>query len=319
MIEEQTIEQAALPDVVAALAASPSFETDGVVVAARNSGLYRSDDGGASWRPLYGSLTLDEPLATTAVALSPGWQHDRTIFAGANGGVLRSTDGGETWQVAMLPEPAPLVTALAVSPAFEADGVVFAATLEDGVFRSADRGTSWTGWNFGLLDLNTLCIAVSPNFAADETLFAGTESGLFRSTNGGLAWREVAFASEHAPVLAVALALDFETSATVYAGTEEHGLWRSDDGGSSWTSLGQAVLQGTVNGIVVGANAAAPAELLVLLSDGVMVSRDAGSSWAPWRAGFEPEGGAASLVAPLGIGSDAPVLVGTVEGGVVRL
>jgi photosystem II stability/assembly factor-like uncharacterized protein len=233
--------------------------------------------------------------------------------------VLRSFDGGESWQVALLPEPAPLVTALAISPSYAEDGVVFAATMEDGVFRSADRGSSWTAWNFGLLDLGALCIAVSPDFAADETLFVGTESGLFRSTNGGLAWREVAFASEHAPVLSVAVAPDFGSSGVVFAGTEEHGLWCSDDGGRSWTAIGQGVLEGSVNGIAVGASFPAPAELLVLLSDGVMVSRDAGASWAEWRSGFEPAGGAASLIAPLGLGPGAPLLVGTVEGGVARL
>jgi len=311
-------EQAALPDVVSALAASPQFATDGVVFAARNSGLYRSDDGGQSWIALYGSLKLDEPLPTTAVAVSPAWASDRTVFAGTNGGVLRSSDGGETWQVALLPDPPPLVTALAVSPNCSEDGVVFAASIEDGVFRSADRGSSWTAWNFGLLDLAVLCIALSPNFAADETLFAGTESGLFRSTNGGLAWREGAFASEHAPVLSLAVAPDFASSGSVYAGTEAHGVWRSDDGGRSWSMLGLDTATGAVNGIAVSIGDAAVPELLVL-SDTVLVSRDGGTTWAEWQPGFEPAGGTVSFAAPLGFAAGAPLLVGTVEGGVVRI
>ncbi len=290
-----------------------------MVVAARNSGLYRSDDGGASWRSLYGSLTLEEPLATTSVAVSPGWDADHTLFAGANGGVLRSWDGGESWQVALLPDPAPLVTAIVLSPNYSEDGLVFAATMEDGVFRSADRGSSWTAWNFGLLDLSALCIAVSPNFAVDETLYVGTESGLFRSTNGGLAWREVAFASEHAPVLSLAVAPDVASSAVVFAGTEDYGLWRTDDGGLSWSAVGQDVLVGSVNAVLLGATFPAPADVLVLMSDAVMVSRDAGASWAPWQPGFEPAGGAASIVAPAGLEHGAPLLVGTVEGGVARL
>ena len=57
------------PDIVNALAASPQFERDGVCFAARNSGLYRSDDSGRSWRCAYDTLALDAPLVTTAVAV----------------------------------------------------------------------------------------------------------------------------------------------------------------------------------------------------------------------------------------------------------
>jgi len=132
---------APLPDIVNALAASPQFERDGVCFAAQNSGLYRPDEGGRSWRSAYDTLALDAPLTTTAVAVSSYFERDRTVFAGANGGLLRSTNGGATWQIIMLPEPPPLVTTLAVSPNFPDDGIVFAGTLEDGVFRSADRDT----------------------------------------------------------------------------------------------------------------------------------------------------------------------------------
>ena len=58
-------------DGVTALAASPRFEQDRICFAACVSGLYRSDDGGVTWRYTYDSLGLDAPLATMAVALSP--------------------------------------------------------------------------------------------------------------------------------------------------------------------------------------------------------------------------------------------------------
>src|SRR5262245_46657471 len=103
-----------LEELVYALASPPDRNQAQVIFAARPSGLYRSDDGGLTWHSSYTSLNLTEPLPTTTVAFSPDFSADRTLFAGSAGGILRSTDGGQTWQVAMLPPPPPLVSALVI-------------------------------------------------------------------------------------------------------------------------------------------------------------------------------------------------------------
>lgn len=298
-------------DLVNGLAASPEFVRDGVCFAAQNSALYRSDDGGATWRSCYDSLVLDAPLATTTVALSPAFASDGAVFAGAPGGVLRSRDGGASWQITLLPDPPPLVTALAVSPRFVEDGIVLAATLEDGVFQSSDRGNAWAAWNFGLLDLNVLCLAISPDFARDETLFAGTGSGLFRSSNGGRAWREVELPVECPPVLSIALTKD-----AVLVGTETEGLFTSQDGGRSWQRLGTQELDGAINAILTGESSN---DLLVVQDDTLWVSRDAGASWSPWQHAGEGIEGVAAVAAPHGIAEGAPLLIGMFDGSVVRL
>jgi hypothetical protein len=88
---------------VHALAAAPEFATGGICYAARPTGLYGPLDEGSTWRGLYGSLNLPEPLWTGAIALSPAFNRDRTIFAGVQGGVLRSFDGGTSWHISLLP------------------------------------------------------------------------------------------------------------------------------------------------------------------------------------------------------------------------
>lgn len=311
-------DSAETPDIVNALAVSPDFQRDGVCFAAQNSGLYRSDNGGLTWRFLYDSLALDTPLITTAVALSPAFGTDHALFAGAHGGVLRSTDGGATWQVVMLPSPPPLVTALAVSPNFVADGVVFAGTLEDGMFRSDDCGSSWAAWNFGLLDLNVLSMMISPDFVHDETLFVGTGSGLFRSRNGGRAWREVELPVEFTAVLSIAAIWQAGGLSTLFVGTEDSGLFASDDLGRTWRRLGDDALIGAVNSIIPAADASTSA-LLVLLDDRLAVSRDSGKSWTPWQTTGSADYDVASVAAPDGLEPAAPVLVGLINGGVVRL
>lgn len=319
MTDDLLPEPTDLPDQVNALAASPRFEQDGICFAAQNSGLYRSEDGGRSWHSAYSSLTVDAPLTTTTVALSPDFASDQHLFAGVNGGILRSVDGGKTWSSAIFPLPPPLVTTLAVSPAYSADGVVFAGTLEDGVFRSADRGASWAAWNFGLLDLSVLAIAISSDFANDETLFVGVESGLFRSENGGRAWREMDFPPELGPVLSVALSPNYPNDSLLFAGTETSGFFVVDDRANTWRRLGEDAVSGTVNGIVLGRQYPSNGSILVLLDDTIIVSRNEGKSWSNWQEGLRFEGGTVSIVAPQGLDPGATLLVGLIEGGVERL
>jgi photosystem II stability/assembly factor-like uncharacterized protein len=312
-------EETQIQDITYSLAASPDFAQDGVCFAARGSGLYRSDDKGKTWRFVYDSLSLDEPLPTLAVVVSPDFQSDQAVFAGAPGGILRSFDGGKSWLVTTFPPPPPLVSSLGISPNFAQDGVLLAATAEDGVFRSADRGRSWSAWNFGLLDLNVLCVDISSDYAQDETLFVGTDTGVFYSTNGGRAWREVDFPTAFAPVLSLALSPDYVTDSTLFVGTESNGLFRSSDRGRTWSRLGQEIITDAVNAIFVSQEFVTKPEILVALGDRLLVSRDGGASWSDWKAGLTFEQGLASVMAPLGLGPDALLLVGLVAGGVQQV
>jgi len=318
-MNDSPVAEAQMEELVYALAASPNFSQDQIIFAARPSGLYRSDDGGQSWRYSLDSLNLSEPLPTTTVALSPDFSSDQTVFAGSAGGVLRSTDGGQTWQVIMLPPPPPVVSGIVVSPDYTRDGVVLVGSTEDGIFRSADRGSHWTIWNFGLLDLNILCLAISPNFAEDETLYAGTDSGIFRSTNGGRAWREVNLPIGFEPVLSLALSPNYGQDNTLFAGTESQGLFCSTDGGESWNRLGEEAIPDIVNSIILSPEYPAKPDLLVALSQNLRISRDGGQSWADWKPGLFFEQGIASVLAPQGLDPATPLHVGLVTGGVVRV
>jgi photosystem II stability/assembly factor-like uncharacterized protein len=251
-------EQLETQDVVYTLAAAP-----GKLLAGRASGLYQSTDAGASWQP----VDLEQSLAVTALATA-----DSGLFVGVNGGVLRSSDGGQTWFTAALSLPPPLVTVLAISPAFEADGLILAATAEDGVFASTDRGAHWSPWNFGLIDLNVFALVLSPDFAQDQTAYVGTESGVFRSKNGGRAWRALPFPLEAAPVLSLAVVPG--EPQRIYAGTETHGLLVSADQGQTWQPAGVDLIQGAVNNLSYAAG-----RLWALLDETVVAADAAGEAW----------------------------------------
>jgi photosystem II stability/assembly factor-like uncharacterized protein len=311
-------EQVVIDDVVYALAASPNFARDGVCFAARQRGLYRSDDGGVTWGYAYDSLGLDVELATSAVAVSPDFVSDGCVFAGSQGVILCSTNGGETWNVVPLASPPPMVSAIVVSPNFVQDGTLLVGTLEDGVFLSSNRGGQFYRWNFGLLDLSVLSMAISPAFAVDETLFVGTESGIFRSTNGGRAWREVDFPLNYAPVISLALSFNYADDGVLFAGTEEFGLFRSDDKGQTWSRLADEVIVEAVNAIVLSSDPTA-LDILVALGSSLLISRDGGHSWADWEESEVLAMGVSSVIAPQDLVQKAPLLVGLVGGEVARL
>ena len=291
-----------------ALAASPEFARDGVCYAACSSGYYRSQDGGANWDLLRAS---SEPV-TTAVAVSPAFAADRSVFATVKGGVLRSSDGGEAWFTAGFPAPPPLFSSLIISPDFERDGFMLAATLEDGVFSSTDRGGRWQPWNFGLFDLSVLCLALSPAWTVDETVYASSETGLYRSTNGGRAWRHTGFPTELAPALCAACFEDRRyDSSQLLVGSESHGLLASCDHGETWKRLKSDSISSAVNQLRVRKEQNGDTSIFALVEDGILCSDDAGRSWANM---FYTQG-TATVLLPLG----DVLLLGMQGEGVLRL
>jgi photosystem II stability/assembly factor-like uncharacterized protein len=265
-------------DLVFAMAAIPGCQPgiSGRVFAARNSGLYVSEDGGRSWGYALEQIGLTEPMPITCLAVTPISTEVGHVFAGAPGGIFRSTDSGRNWHVILLPTPPPTVSALATSPNYAEDQTLFAGTVEDGIFISRDSGRSFSTWNFGLLDLNVMSLAISPDFARDETIYAGTETGIFRSTNGGRAWRDIDVPFGYDAVLSLAITNGFsaDDSTRLVAGTENHGLWSSSDGGETWLAWPVDETNEPVNAILPG-----PLGLTVVTNAGLFHSSGSGGKW----------------------------------------
>ena len=125
------------------MAFSPSFKTDntrfaftGAGTSEEDSGLYRSTDGGDSWRRVFGP----RPSGLGHLALSPAFETDSTLFADTGVYVFRSTDRGDAWKE-VLENPAQ-ITSLALSPAFETDYTLYAAT-HHALLPSTDGGDTW--------------------------------------------------------------------------------------------------------------------------------------------------------------------------------
>jgi photosystem II stability/assembly factor-like uncharacterized protein len=259
---------------VAALAIGPG---EGYVVfAGTRTGLYRAQGVSkgttahqVQWRRLPAA-----PLEIISLGVSPRYAEDRTILAGTAQGLFISRDGGDHWQIAPTPMPDSVVLSFCFSPNYEADGIVLAGTLEDGVYYSDTWGERWVYRGFGLLDATVYSLSISPNFARDETVLAGTETALYYSYNGARAWKPLDFPEGAAPILSLALSPNFPQDQTIYAGTERQGLYRSKDLGQTWQKL-------DLPAACVNALAISPEQgtLLAATNSGLYGSDDNGQSW----------------------------------------
>src|SRR5262249_20570662 len=172
-------------------------------------GVFRTDDGGATWTPLFD----DQPnLSVGALAVAeadPNIIYVRTGEACIRGnvtygkGIYRSDDAGRTWRFLGLPDTRQ-IGRIAVHPrnpdiAFVAAlGHAFGPNTERGVFRTVNGGKTWEKVLFKDADTGAIDVALDPQ--DPQVVFAslwqvrrspwslisgGPGSGLYRSRDGG--------------------------------------------------------------------------------------------------------------------------------------
>ena len=173
------------PALADALAASPAYAKDRTLFVAGRTGVFRSTDGGASWRHALAGEVL-------CLAVSPAFDRDGTLLIGTGqDGVLTSEDGGVSWHGANSGLLDLSVLAVALSPGFGEDRTAFAGTAS-ALYRSRNGGRSWREVRLNLGEPAVQVLAVSPRFAEDRLVLAGTEAhGLLRSDDGGARFSEV--------------------------------------------------------------------------------------------------------------------------------
>ena len=230
--------------------------------------LYRSDDGGKSWRKIAVPTVEDGEIAS--LADSPAIKGVMYI-AGRGLGVLRTDDGGKTWVERN--DGLPNRAVIAIAAHTTQPDTVYAVVQDSGVYRSQDGGKSWrlmdrssqggirqlihsnmagsmqTGWLFaatpkgvrrvmdcfclwqdaGALGSPARSVAFDPRQPGH--IFAVTEKGLFRSADGGENWIQIKAPGAKIAALAVA------PSGILYAITVDGALFQSGDQGDAWNQV----------------------------------------------------------------------------------
>ena len=257
-----------------------------VLYAGSRGGVFKSVDGGASWRAASRGLLIHPITALAVDSHQPG-----TVYAAAGDtttlevGLAVSRDGGATWSQTVSFSNGYArdggeehFSSVAVDPAHR--GTVFAAS-NFAIYVSHDRGQGWSGAMkaFGYInpqDGLSVQLVADPNrgsvfaYVAGAYLFEEPNPyvKLFESTDGGATW------SDHSAALPAGtgarLAIEPTSPGILYL-LQAGKIFRSLDGAASWRetrSAGLPIAAGP-HGLVVAGN----------LASGTVKSGDGGRTW----------------------------------------
>lgn len=197
--------------------------------------------------------------AVAATAADPSLYY----IGAAGGGVWKSANGGATWTAVFEKEPVAAIGAVTIDPTNE--NVVWVGTGEanprndvtfgDGVYKTTDGGKTWT--NMGLGDTWSISrILVDPRNpqhvivgALGDPFRDSDARGVYVTNDGGQTWSKTLSVGPQTG--AAELAMDPNDPDVIYAsmwqfrripwtfhsGGPDDGIWRSTDGGKTWTRL----------------------------------------------------------------------------------
>jgi photosystem II stability/assembly factor-like uncharacterized protein len=231
---------------------------------ATGGGLWKTTDGGASWRPVTDGQI--ESASVGAVAVAPS--DPDVVYVGmgeaqlrANvlqgDGVYRSADGGRSWTHLGLAETQ-TISRIRIDPTdpdrvyVAALGHPFGENSERGVFRTVDGGGTWEKVLYRDDRTGAVDLAVDPGdpsvlyatlwevYRRPWKLWSGGEgSGLFRSVDGGSTWTELTRnpGLPRGALGKITVTVSGADSRRIWANVEadDGGLYRSDDAGETWT------------------------------------------------------------------------------------
>jgi photosystem II stability/assembly factor-like uncharacterized protein len=256
------------------------------------------------WRQV-GPFRGGRVLAVTGVPGEP------TVFyfGGASGGVWKTTDTGVTWQPLFDKQPIASIGAIAVAGSDHS--IIYAGSGEacirgnvsygNGVYKSVDGGKNWK--NIGLKDTRHIGAVIidprNPNIvfvaALGHAYGANEERGIFRTTDGGTTWQkvlykdnktggiDVVFDPSNSNTLFASLWEVYRTPWSLNSGGPGSGLYKSTDGGSTWTRLEDhglpSGIMGRIGVSVSGADSNRVYAMVESKEGGLFRSDDGGENW----------------------------------------
>jgi photosystem II stability/assembly factor-like uncharacterized protein len=279
----------------------------GLFLAAVNvsaEGVDKSLFNGLKWR-------LVGPFRGGRVEAVAGLPDDPNVyyFGAVAGGVWKTTDSGVNWKPIFDHESNLSIGAMAVAPSDH--NIIYVGTGEaclrnnitfgDGMYKSTDGGESWK--QIGLNDTQhiskVLVDSKNPNIvfvaAVGHASGPNAERGVFRSEDGGNTWKKILYKDEKTG--AADLVFDPTNSQVLYAALYEErrlpwmlnaggpgsGIYKSTDGGNTWTHLEGHGLPEEVLGRIGIAVSAKPNRVYALIEakekGGMYRSDDSGQSW----------------------------------------
>jgi photosystem II stability/assembly factor-like uncharacterized protein len=241
-------------------------DTSTFYMGATGGGVWKTEDGGVTWRNVSDGFFATGSVGAIAVAPSDpnvvyvgmGEAAIRGVANSHGDGVYKSTDAGKTWTHLGLDETRH-ISAVRIHPQnpeivyVAAQGYQGKANRERGIYKSIDGGATWDHVLF--VSENAGASSLAMDVTNPRILYAGfwqhrrhpwkvesggPDGGVYKSTDGGASWLEL---TEGLPESPGKIGIDVSPARPdrVWAMIEadEGGLFRSDDGGETWKRINE--------------------------------------------------------------------------------
>ncbi len=289
---------------VLALTAAPSDPK--MMVAGTLQGVYRSADGGQSWK-MISPLDSTEIHDVQSVAVDP--KDPNIIFVGTWHLPWKSVDGGANWfsiKQGIIEDSD--VFSIIVDP--HSPRVVFASACS-GIYKSEDGGEGFRKVQ-GIPSSARRTRVLLQDPGRLSTVFAGTTEGLFRSQDGGKDWSRTTDSN----IIVNDVFVDARDSKHVLIATDRGGVLASDDAGNTFQPSNGGFSARQITALKT--DASNPSKLFVGVANdkefgGVFESDNGGIDWRQRSSGLEGKD-----VFALGQAPDGTLLAGT-NHGIFRL
>jgi hypothetical protein len=204
-----------------AVTASPSFASDGVIIAGVQGGIIQSDDVGVSWA--FHSLERPDSLIAS-VSIRTSEKCSTLMLAGTvDDGLYRSADGGMSWLPSNCGAYIPRITSVLAS-----NGRLSLAGTDVGPFVSTNDGLTWDDELAGEIDAEVTALAVEDDFVIMGTALAGVYA---RRMNTDQAWIQLSESTLIGAITAVATVPASDGSIRIVAiGNTHMQRYRFEDG-----------------------------------------------------------------------------------------
>ena len=273
-----------------------------IFVAGTLAGIYRSEDGGTTWKLIspIGSTELHE---VESIAIDPA--NPQVIYAGTWHLPWKTVDGGQTWQN--------------IKQGLIVDSDVFSIIIDpkvpttvytsacSGIYKSIDAGASFKKiQGIPSAARRTRVLMQDPNNS--NIVYAGTTEGLYRTLDAGQKWSLMT----PSDIIINDVYVDPKNSQHILMATDRSGVLSSDDGSVSFHAANQGFSERQVSSMV--ADPSSPNTLYVgVLNDkrfgGVFVSKDGGQAWTQLNSGLAGNDVFSLAMSPAGV-----LLAGTNHG-----
>ncbi|WP_299258922.1 glycosyl hydrolase [uncultured Aquimarina sp.] len=233
---------------------------------ATGGGVWKTNDGGRTWENIsdgffggsIGSISVSK--SDPNVIYVGGGEKTLRGNVSSGYGVWKSVDAGKTWIQSGLPKSRhiPRIAIHPTNPDIVYAGVlgnIYKPTQNRGVYKSIDGGKTWNKVLFANQDAGAVDLTLDPNnprilyastWNARRTPYSlssgGNGSALWKSTDSGKTWKEISknkgFAKDTLGIMGVTVSpVNSERIWAIVENKEKGGVYRSDDGGETWSQL----------------------------------------------------------------------------------